>query len=567
MSRQKQSKPKQARKPKEMFQPYDADAVPGIMPLPALSHVVTNRSTEFAVPVPNSHQRSWILDVALRGVSLPKLKGKRALEFYANVKDDAFKQKAFKHVSQPGDVDEEAVIPMLMADWKEKNKKNKTQDESDNEESDNEGEDKNQREGLLHGFPLSGWRVAIQKVISNKRTADGTRERNQSKKAQSGVDDSALAKLFGLASYTGRHKFRDERHDEIYEFSKTLPGPMNAGGKFVKAEAMLWAKEDQASWESAATAEEDVDWTERQQLVVEGFNTMVDRLHATRKFRPFVATMLMAWLNDEGNIVTEAVPGDIDVGQKFDEKFEQLVKDNVNGMREWAEQPLKDYSATLEHSRKASTVLFPIMPEGLKHVTPTDLTPTITQFLTESYRKFFSFIRNKRSVALEPNQYYDAARFPMKFASTGLTDFTVGQWYELATNLATMAGSGTAGFFRELSVLDRTDTPRPESPTFTDVDRPCTPSPRPDEPPRTASPRLEKSPRTLSPRPDERRRTPSPRPDEPPRTPSPRLDERRRTPSPRPDEPPRTPSPRPDEPPRTPSPRPDKPPPHTHAAA
>ncbi|KAF7345155.1 hypothetical protein MSAN_01891700 [Mycena sanguinolenta] len=553
------------------------------MPFPELSHVVTTRSGEFAVPVPNHHQRNWILDVGVRDVDLPSLKGKRALDFYAKVKDEALNQRAFKHVPQPGDAAEEATVLTLMADWKEKNKKTKTVDNDDDDDSENEKEDNNQREGLLRGYPLAGWRVAIQKVISNKGTAQSIRNKAQSKKAQSGVDDSALAKLFGLASYTGRDKFRDECHDEIYEFSKTLPSSMNAGGRFVKAEAMLWAKEDQASWEVAATAEEDVDWTECQQLVVEGFNTMVDRLHATRKFRPFVATMLMAWLNEEGNVVfeTEAVPGDIDVGQKFDEKFEQFLKDYVNSMREWAEQPLKDYSATLEQSRKGSTVVFPLTMEGLGHITPTDLAQTVTKFLTESYHVVFGTPEIPwAAVALEPSQYYDAAHFPMSFASTGLADFTFSQWYQLATNLASMAGSGTSGFFRKPSPLDRTPTPcpedRPQTPTARpdslppmpmDVDCRRTPSPRPETP----IPRPEDRPRTPSPRPDERPRTPSPSPDQPPRTPSPRPNEPPRptmlqhddhpdTPTLRPDEPPCTPTPQHDDRPDTPTLRPDSPP-------
>lgn len=72
----------------------------------------------------------------------------------------------------------------------------------------------------------------------------------------------ALAKLLGLAAYTGHNKFRDDRHEDIHEYSKTLPGNMNSGGKFRKAEAMLWAKEDQPSWGAAAMAEENVEWVE-----------------------------------------------------------------------------------------------------------------------------------------------------------------------------------------------------------------------------------------------------------------------------------------------------------------
>lgn len=71
-----------------------------------------------------------------------------------------------------------------------------------------------------------------------------------------------LAKLLGLTAYTGRDKFLEERHDAISEYSKSLPGSINEGGKFRHAEALLWAKEDQASWAKAAAAEDDVDCTE-----------------------------------------------------------------------------------------------------------------------------------------------------------------------------------------------------------------------------------------------------------------------------------------------------------------
>jgi len=71
-----------------------------------------------------------------------------------------------------------------------------------------------------------------------------------------------LAKVFGIATQTGRDKFREDRHDDIQELSRTLPGTSNAGGKFRKAESLLWANEDQGSWQAAATTDEDVDWVE-----------------------------------------------------------------------------------------------------------------------------------------------------------------------------------------------------------------------------------------------------------------------------------------------------------------
>lgn len=71
----------------------------------------------------------------------------------------------------------------------------------------------------------------------------------------------ALAKLLGITAYSGRDKFRDECHDQIEQYSKTLSGG-NASGKFRAAEAELWAKEDQPSWNAAAAVQKDVDWNE-----------------------------------------------------------------------------------------------------------------------------------------------------------------------------------------------------------------------------------------------------------------------------------------------------------------
>jgi hypothetical protein len=130
---------------------------------------------------------------------------------------------------------------------------------------------------------------------------------------------TALAKIFGLTAYTGRDKFCEDHREDIEEYSKTLSDDMNAGGKVRKAQALLWAKEDQASWEAVAKDEKNVDWGEyvsffnylcvatntcprHQKLVASGFKHMVDSLHTSGKFRPFVAMMLMAWVSTEGQV-------------------------------------------------------------------------------------------------------------------------------------------------------------------------------------------------------------------------------------------------------------------------
>jgi hypothetical protein len=118
--------PKQQPKPKEMFQPYDAVAVPDIMPFPELALVATTKGQETAVPKLNQHQQSWILDITLHTVDLGSLSSKKAAtEFYDKVKTEAFDAKAFQHKMQPGDREEEAGLPALVATWKRQDQRKK----------------------------------------------------------------------------------------------------------------------------------------------------------------------------------------------------------------------------------------------------------------------------------------------------------------------------------------------------------------------------------------------------------------------------------------------------------
>ncbi|KAF8162248.1 hypothetical protein K438DRAFT_1775955 [Mycena galopus ATCC 62051] len=305
---------KQAKKDKTIYKSYSPDDVPEVMPFPELSKVVTTKGDQMAVPKLWEYQHIWIHD-KIRGVDLHALTKKAAFELYDKVKDEVFKSEAFQHKVQPGDAAEEARLPSLMADWKQKQKsrkkgkgKGKGKDatgdtaDTDDDDIDHEEEDTDGRIG------------AIQKVISNKRPASKNKQKatNDDSPARSAPDAAALATLMGITSYTGRDEFRDDRHDAIEEYSLTLTGDVNAGAKFRQAEALL-----------------------RQKLVTRGFKHLVHKLHASRKFRPMVATMLMAWLNEDGQVElewqvlrltsmasrtyiwsrTEAIPDDIRMGQ------------------------------------------------------------------------------------------------------------------------------------------------------------------------------------------------------------------------------------------------------------
>ncbi|KAJ7758976.1 hypothetical protein DFH07DRAFT_772312 [Mycena maculata] len=90
------------------------------------------------------------------------------------------------------------------------------------------------------------------------------------------------------------------------------------GGKFRKAEALLWAKEDQASWEATAVVDEDVDWVQW----IGKFLLTFDPLRTTYDWS-----------------MIEAAPEGIHVRQT---QYVKLVKECLNGMYVWADKPLKD---------------------------------------------------------------------------------------------------------------------------------------------------------------------------------------------------------------------------------
>ncbi|KAJ6472975.1 hypothetical protein DFH09DRAFT_1343682 [Mycena vulgaris] len=451
-------------KQKEMFKPYDATAVPDAMPFPTLLRVATTKTEETAVPRLNQYQRSWIFDNALRGTDLAGLQSRLAISgFYEKVKSDAFEAKAFQHTPQPGDTAEEASLPGLIAAWKRDNPKNDKKQNNkpvadDGDGSDDE-EDEGARVGLLRGYTKAGWRLAIQKVLTNKRTADKKRKVTKTDNTESVavVPALAMAKVFGLASSTGRDKFRQERHDEINAHSKTLPGATNPGGKFRKAEAQLWANEDQAKWESAAEADEDVDWEERQKLPTGAVHHMVDTLNASGKFRPFLATMLMGWLDEQGEIQfewVEALPKGVDIRQRFEDQYPQLVTNSINAMYAWAKKPLQDYAAARDGSSGPVAPVFPVSAEALDDMSPNMVAQTVTVFLLKSYKAAFGDENIPwPAITTAPDQYYDVGKFELVFSSSGLQGFKGAQWHGLGAVLAAGAGEGSSGFFRKGSAV------------------------------------------------------------------------------------------------------------------
>ncbi|KAJ7232606.1 hypothetical protein B0H12DRAFT_1261413 [Mycena haematopus] len=367
------------KKPKVMFQPYNAAEVPDIMPFPQIAVVANTKGEELAVPKLNEYQRSWILDVGVRDLDLPSLVGKAATAVYDKVKDDAFKAQAFQHTTAPTDRDEESHLPALIAKWKRNNplKKSKAEDSADSDREEDEGA----REGLLRGYTKAGWRRVIQKVISNKCGAEKRKPKPTPKK--------------------------QDTEDTISET------PAAAAPAAPPCSRSSLAKEDHAVWEAAAAAEDGVDWVERQKLVASGFQHMVKTLNTSRKFRPFVATMLIGWLSEEGRVQfewVEAVPEGIHMPQSFEKQYAQVVRDSTNGMYTWAEKPLQDYLAARKNSAKGTSAVFPVSTDALEDMSPKAIKETVTKYLTESYHITEATFGTQEipwaAVSTQPGEYY-----------------------------------------------------------------------------------------------------------------------------------------------------------------
>ncbi|KAJ7018302.1 hypothetical protein C8F04DRAFT_1199086 [Mycena alexandri] len=483
-------------KTREMFDAYNEDAVPAIMPFPEVSQVVCSKRAEIAVPRLNKHQRSYLFDVALRDVDLASLSGKAAADFYDGIKSEALKAKAFQ--AQNGDRDEEARLPQLITAWKrEKEKKQKTVT--------------SKKMAVMGATPRTTRVVvklscvgirerggAIQKLISNRRAAQklhaapkmngnaapvgasaapagssaAPAAASAFSPASSPASAAAVTKLLGIVSRTGRDRFREDRHDEIEEFSRTLPDDINNGGKFVKVEAQLWAKEDPVTWEALVAAEEVV-WEERQKLIPAGFKHMMQKLHTLGNFRPFMATMLMSWLDTKGELQmewayrlsrAEAASEGINVRQRFNIQYRDLTRENANAMYAWAKPALQEYAA-LQGSVDDEPIIFDVRLEAVNDATPNMLAQAVTTFLVASYKAAFgSEDIPWAAIASAPDDFYETVKFPdIVVSSTGLAGLKAPQWYPWASSLAAGAGEGSAGFFRKPAAVWGDDSPHADA--------------------------------------------------------------------------------------------------------
>ncbi|KAJ7815899.1 hypothetical protein B0H14DRAFT_3878102 [Mycena olivaceomarginata] len=417
---------KKVKTAKQNYGPYIAANVPDVMPFPSLAKVVKRKVGLLPVPNLNEYQRNWIHDIALNGVDLA----------------------AFQHTPEAGVVDDNAVRVSSMAkDWGKKGKsKGVAEDGDDTDTEDEDKEDKATQQFLLCGYPITGWETTSRIAA----TADA--------KGASNPAESAVAKLMGIVAYDGRSKFRDNRKAEIAVYAATIPGDSNMGGKMRQAEAALWLKADQAWWEAEARSDQGVDWTERQQLIPEGFNSMIHTLHAGGKFRPFMAMMRLALDLIEDWRRTEAVPDDIRVLFEFRETNKTLVQEFTNRMHDWAADALREYGKIHWREAPATTVVFSVLSHEVEELGQQDLTQKISQFYAESYNNAFGEGKIPwEKIIADPQQYYDRDGLGMELTGTTAN---VAKLYTVASALAKRAGAGSAGLFWKASNHIESECPK-----------------------------------------------------------------------------------------------------------
>ncbi|KAJ7055507.1 hypothetical protein C8F01DRAFT_1258385 [Mycena amicta] len=481
------------------------------MPFPSVSRVLIWKVGDIAIPNLNRVQRNWIHNVGLRDSGLAAMVN----EEYDNFWD--------------GDAADESQVPMLIATWKlehptdvqaQQAKLGKEHKKASDGDLDL---DADALRTFLRGYSKAGWRKAIQKVISNKHTAQrSAKSKTERAPATSDVDATALTQLTGLAAMTGRDKFRADCHNEILERVQTLDGDSNVGGKFRKAEAQMWAEENHNHWEEEAALEEDVDWEERQQLVGSGTREMVQKLHDSRKFHPFVTLQAQAWINEDNKVRfdwTEAVPKQIKTGESFKARFPAVITATVNAMHEWAGPPLKEYLTARGGSGPGALVRFPVALDNVDNISPNELAAKVKAFLIESHKAAFDTPDIQwADVCEHPGHYYDTAKFSVKFGDEGLRA-RVAELYVFAHELVS---AGSSGFFRKLRPSHEEPPPPPKSPS----PPPKLPSPPPKSlspPPKSPSPPPKSpSPPPKSPLPPPKSPSPPPKsPSPPPKSPSP----------------------------------------------
>ncbi|KAJ6479061.1 hypothetical protein C8R45DRAFT_933841 [Mycena sanguinolenta] len=468
----------------KMWKLYDESQVPDCMPIPRLRNVEHTRSETVPTPKFSDCQRSWAFDIGLRDVNLGQMSDAEFNTLCSTLRKRMFKAKPFLHAAEEGDTKKN------QADDEGEGKADASEEEEDGTAP---GVDTAKQADLLRGYSKAAWGITLDKLVRNKRhtakvAVKKLEESNKNGDNGGGVSVNAVAQLLGLTQRTGHDKFSKERKDEIRALAETLPGSSNLGGKVRKAQSMLYAKEDGSEWDAAAMeVDENLDWNERQKIIILGLQQLVQGLHDSGQFRPFAIRMCMGW---EADLFArmEAVPEGIVVPSAFQKDHPQLLQQFVNAMNKWLDKPLKEWvliigsESAIIRDQKNNDHPHLMLSADVDDMAISAIKQMILEFLQASFEHAFG----KREipwpdVQSKPAEFYNADRLgSVRLTSTH--EFSPNDWYALAKALSSGAGPGTANLFRANLDDDTPDGDTPDDTPEAPNDKPETPDDTPEAP-------------------------------------------------------------------------------------
>ncbi|KAJ7052975.1 hypothetical protein C8F01DRAFT_1261139 [Mycena amicta] len=457
--------------------PYDDKLVPASMPMPLLQSVVVNSAEQYGVPHISDIQRAFcktvFADYDMSALTEDDREG---------IKKKILDGKPFQHTpaNVEAEQEEEAEMAKLiavniaeeLAKLEKKSKAVKSDASGDSGKS--KGKDVDAIRSSLRGFPIIGWKRAIQKDMSNSK--NNTKLKTNGKVAKAVTSDASPAaaassvslanaattsrmsiadamRVLGLVGYTARQKFTIERHDEIAALARTYEGA-NAGANVNRAAKELWDAADHDEWEAAKEAEiKEIAGgpAECMAMLLMALSNSLSVIQDSGRFPAFFATLQLGYIDDGKMVfeIGEAMPAASSILPGFKEKNEKAYKEYLGRMHSWAEEGLQELVRTQSNGSAATEQpVFKLSTNDIDVMSAAEITDTVVDFLSASYdhvHKTYTIPWDE--IIAEPSRFFDPDRLRLPFPLNDPTKLKGYERVQLATVLSEVAGPGTPNLF------------------------------------------------------------------------------------------------------------------------
>ncbi|KAJ7052992.1 hypothetical protein C8F01DRAFT_1090074 [Mycena amicta] len=394
--------------------PYDDKLVPASMPMPLLQSVVVNSAEQYGVPHISDIQRAFcktvFADYDMSALTEDDREG---------IKKKILDGKPFQHTpaNVEAEQEEEAEMAKLiavniaeeLAKLEKKSKAVKSDASGDSGKS--KGKDVDAIRSSLRGFPIIGWKRAIQKDMSNSK--NNTKLKTNGKVAKAVTSDASPAaaalsvslanaattsrmsiadamRVLGLVGYTARQKFTIERHDEIAALARTYEGA-NAGANVNRAAKELWDAADHDEWEAAKEAEiKEIAGgpAECMAMLLMALSNSLSVIQDSGRFPAFFATLQLGYIDDGKMVfeIGEAMLAASSILPGFKEKNKKAYEEYLGRMHSWAEEGLQELVRTQSNGSAATEQpVFKLSTNDIDVMSAAEITDTVVDFLSASY--------------------------------------------------------------------------------------------------------------------------------------------------------------------------------------